>query len=32
VDAQWLTELDQRLEDYQTAVVQFPLASADDDE
>jgi hypothetical protein len=32
VDAQWLTELDQRLEDYQAAVVQLPLASTDDDE
>ena len=32
VDAQWLTELDQRLEDYQTAVVQFPPGSAGDDE
>jgi hypothetical protein len=31
VDAQWLSELDQRLEDYQAAVVQFPPASADDD-
>jgi hypothetical protein len=32
VDAQWLTELDQRLEDYQAVALQHPSASADDDE
>jgi hypothetical protein len=32
VDAQWLTEFDQRLEDYQAAVLQYPPGSADDDE
>ena len=32
VDAQWLTELDQRLEDYQAAAVQIPPGSAEDDE
>jgi hypothetical protein len=32
VDAQWLTEFDQRLEVYQAAVVQYPPGSADDDE
>ncbi len=32
VDAQWLTELDQRLEDYQAVALQHPSASTDDDE
>jgi hypothetical protein len=32
VDAQWLTEFDQRLENYQAAVLQFPSESNDDDE
>ena len=31
VDAQWLTEFDQRLENYQAAVLQFPSESNDDD-
>jgi hypothetical protein len=32
VDAQWLTDFDQRLEAYQAAVGQYPPGSADDDE
>jgi len=32
VDAQWLTEFDQRLENYQAAVLQFSPGSNDDDE
>jgi hypothetical protein len=32
VDAQWLTELDQRLEAYQATILQYPPGSAVDDE